>query len=159
MQNFDFSDPDMTNSKRTTTIVPQQALFLMNSSMSVDVARSICEQPAVANARDALNRIIAIYAIVFQRQPRPAEINIAYQFIGQEQKSEADLDKDLKEAMEKAAKAKQDQLTKRATDKGDGRDMFRAIRNEGDIVERKLLTPWETYTQALLLSNEAAYVN
>ncbi len=33
MANFDFSRPDMTNSARTTTIVPQQALFLMNSPM------------------------------------------------------------------------------------------------------------------------------
>ena len=39
MAHFDFSDPDMPNSKRTTTIVPQQALFLMNSPMAVDVAR------------------------------------------------------------------------------------------------------------------------
>ena len=39
MQPFDFSDPDMPNSLRTTTVVPQQALFLMNSPMSVDVAR------------------------------------------------------------------------------------------------------------------------
>jgi hypothetical protein len=33
------------------------------------------------------------------------------------------------------------------------------IQNEGDRVERKPLTPWETYVQALLFSNEAAYVN
>ena len=36
---------------------------------------------------------------------------------------------------------------------------FGAIHNEGDRVERKPLTPWETYAQALLFSNEAAYVN
>ena len=34
-----------------------------------------------------------------------------------------------------------------------------AIQNEGQLVERNPLTPWETYAQALLLSNEAAYVN
>src|SRR5207244_4011402 len=37
MEQFDFADPDMANSKRTATIVPQQALFFMNSPMSVDV--------------------------------------------------------------------------------------------------------------------------
>ena len=36
MSQFDFSDPDMPNSKRSTSIVPQQALFLMNNSMAVD---------------------------------------------------------------------------------------------------------------------------
>ena len=40
-----------------------------------------------------------------------------------------------------------------------GNPAFRAIRNQGEIVERKPLTPWETYAQALMLSNEASYVN
>ena len=33
------------------------------------------------------------------------------------------------------------------------------IQNPGARVERRPLTPWETYVQALLFSNEAAYVN
>lgn len=40
-----------------------------------------------------------------------------------------------------------------------GNAAMRPIQNTGDLVERKQLTPWETYTQALLLSNEASYVN
>ena len=36
---------------------------------------------------------------------------------------------------------------------------FSAIQNEGQPIERKPLTGWETYAHALLLSNEAAYVN
>jgi hypothetical protein len=39
----------------------------------------------------------------------------------------------------------------------DGR--FGPIRNKGETVERKSLTPWEAYAQALLFSNELAYVN
>ena len=35
----------------------------------------------------------------------------------------------------------------------------KAIQNTGEVIERKPLTPWETYVQTLLLSNEAAYVN
>ena len=31
--------------------------------------------------------------------------------------------------------------------------------NRGELIARTPLTPWETYAQALLLSNEAAYVN
>src|SRR5207344_2114019 len=45
MQNFDFSDPDMPNSRRSTTVVPQQALFFMNSSMAVDIARKLIARP------------------------------------------------------------------------------------------------------------------
>ena len=40
-----------------------------------------------------------------------------------------------------------------------GNDTMGSIQNEGSIVERKPLDMWETYVQALLLSNEAAYVN
>jgi hypothetical protein len=34
-----------------------------------------------------------------------------------------------------------------------------AIQNEGEMIERKPLTAWETFAHALLLSNEAVYVN
>ena len=37
--------------------------------------------------------------------------------------------------------------------------MAKPIQNAGDIVERKPLSPLETYAQALLLSNEASYLN
>ena len=46
MANFDFSNPEAPNSRRSSTVVPQQALFLMNSPMAIDVARSILAQPA-----------------------------------------------------------------------------------------------------------------
>ena len=42
------------------------------------------------------------------------------------------------------------------TMRNDGR---KAVQNEGGYVMRKPLTSWETYVHALLLSNEAAYVN
>jgi hypothetical protein len=31
--------------------------------------------------------------------------------------------------------------------------------NEGNLVKRSVLSPWETLVQALLFSNEAAYLN
>jgi hypothetical protein len=33
------------------------------------------------------------------------------------------------------------------------------IQNEGEFVERRPLTVWEEYAQALLFTNEIAYVN
>ena len=36
---------------------------------------------------------------------------------------------------------------------------FGSIKNEGETVARKALSPWETYVQALLFANEAAYLN
>jgi hypothetical protein len=175
MQNFDFSDPDMPNSKRTSTIVPQQALFFMNSPMSVDVTRKIVARPEVAAAPSAQERLFGIYRIIFQRPPTPAEIQLAYQFVGEEAKTAPDGSAlamgDIlspggkKKSKGSAAVAAAQQVAaledqKKKKGKAAGRLAATApIQNEGSRVERKPLTPWETYVQALLFSNEAAYVN
>jgi hypothetical protein len=155
MSHFDFSMPDMPNSKRATTIVPQQALYLMNSAMAVDVARKVAAQ--VNAEREPLRKVITIYKMLFQRQPKPEEITLAYQFVGLDQKNQPALTEAQTKINERLAK-------KAAEASGDmmmmGRaDGYRAIQNDGAYIERKPLTPWETYAHALLLSNEAAYVN
>ena len=152
MSQFDFSDPDMPNSKRATSIVPQQALFLMNNSMAVDVARKILARPEVASKSGDLYKISAIYRIVFQRSPKMNEIQMGSQFILTETKNQAQA---VAEIAAKSASAK----GKPTGMKGRGDSKFSAIQNEGLTVARKVLSPWETYVQALLFSNEAAYVN
>ena len=154
MQSFDFSDPDMPNSKRATTIVPQQALFLMNSAMAIDVARRVAARPEVAGASDDLARVIALYRIIFQRNPKPLEIKMAMTFVGTEGKAQVG----VVAAAPVDPKLNAKIAAKRAEAKKN-RDGTKAIQNEGEIVERRPLTPWETYAQALLFSNEAAYVN
>jgi hypothetical protein len=42
---------------------------------------------------------------------------------------------------------------------GNRMDGRAAIKNDGFRVSRRALNAWETYTQALLFSNEAAYAN
>ena len=158
MSHFDFSDPDMPNSKRSTTIVPQQALFLMNSPMAADAARAVVARPQVQNATTNQNKIFRIYKAVFQRDPRPAEIDLALSFVGHEVKQEPQTLAAVKDIIDRAVK-KTAEREKRDSEMMMRSDGTRAIRNEGRYVERKPLTPWETYAQALLLSNEAAYVN
>ena len=152
MLNFDFSDPDMPNSKRTTTVVPQQALFLMNSPMTVDVARKIVARPEVTTAHADAFRIAAIYRVIFQRSPSAQEVRYAEQFLdGEAFKPSAPV---VVASVPENAKGK-----KRDKNAGGKAERFGAIQNEGPKVERKPLTQWETYAQALLFSNEAAYVN
>jgi len=149
----------MPNSKRTSTIVPQQALFLMNSPMSADVARAVVARTDVQKAPTVLEKVASIYRVVFQRDPRPAETQLALAFVGHENKQETpEFNAAAKELSDKAAKKVADS-EKRDMEMMGRNDGVRAIRNEGKYVERKPLTPWETYVQALLLSNEAAYVN
>jgi hypothetical protein len=156
MAHFDFSNPEAPNSKRSTTIVPQQALFLMNSPLVVDVARSVLARPEVLNSRDNLNRIFNIYRIVLGRAPKPAEINFALEFIGKESKLQPEVLAAAKEMTEKQSKKASERLKRIASQSN---DKFASIRNDGQVIERKPLTPWETCIHALLLSNEVVYVN
>ncbi len=175
MQNFDFSDPDMPNSKRTSTIVPQQALFFMNSPMAVDVSRKIVARPEVTGAGDARGQLFGIYRILFQRPPTLTEIELAYQFVVREEKNASPASPVTSspqfslggkkkpqslETMTPQQIAKLDATKKKQLAKVEKKRTATApIQNPGARVERKPLTPWETYVQALLFSNEAAYVN
>jgi citrate lyase beta subunit len=128
----------------------------MNSPMSIDVARSILARPEVAGTSTNLNRIVNIYRVVLGRTPKPKEIETAYDFIGKELREEGRVVAAAKDMVEKAAK----KTAERAKRLGQmGNNGLSAIQNEGEMVERKPLTAWETYAHALLLSNEMAYVN
>ena len=156
MAHFDFSDPDMANSKRTTTVVPQQALFLMNSPMVVDISRKILGRPEIQNAGADVSKIMAIYRVIFQRTATPAEVQMSMAFIQKEAAQQTQVDEGMKGKLVVAAKRAEQRNQRKAA----GNDAkFGAIKNEGSTVERKPLSPWETYVQALLFANEAAYLN
>ena len=156
MAHFDFSNPEAPNSKRTSTIVPQQALFLMNSPMSIDVARSVLRQVTASGSRVPRDLIFAIYRTILGRSPKKIEQEYAYAFIGKEGLEETRVIAAAKEMTEKANK-KAEERAKRLGNMVD--TGMTAIQNEGEMIERKPLTAWETFAHALLLSNEAAYVN
>ncbi len=168
MSQFDFADPDMTNSKRTNTIVPQQALFFMNSPMAVNVARKVTQLPEFTNATTIEDRVRALYTVLYQREPQPQEIQFARAFLedaGLNGKPTTQPSLAAQKQREREARIEQAQLEKQrqrfeqimAKQKHNSRA---AIKNsDGDFVLRKQLTPWEQYAQALLFTNEIAYVN
>jgi len=157
LSQFDYSDPNRPNSKRTTTIVPQQALFFMNSPMSADVARKVCSRPEFLKARDDYARVRALYEVLYQRDAKPSEVALAAQFYNETVTSGAN-DKGPSAQRASGAGAKQGGKGAKvaAAMNNNGKA---AIQNEGETVERKPLTTWELYAQALLFTNEVAYVN
>ncbi len=72
---FDFANPDAHSPQRYATTVPQQALFLMNSPFMKQQADKLVES--------AGNDITALYRRVLQRDPRPEELELARQFVGE----------------------------------------------------------------------------
>jgi cytochrome c553 len=158
MAHFDFSNPEQPNSRRGSTIVPQQALFLMNSPMVIDVIRNImANQPVIAHSRSNNDRIIGIYQTVLGRTPTKREFEIAYDFLQHELSQQDKVNAEMKDLTEKAAK-RAEEKAKKAEDM-ENTNRFAAIQNEGKTVDRKPLTGWETFVHALLMSNEAEYIN
>jgi len=150
MQQFDFSDPDMPNSKRASTVVPQQALFFMNSPMVVDVARRMVARKEFAAAGDDSRRIAALYGIIFQRVPRLEEIKLGLNYVNEMKGTGAT-------ALAASGASQAQQTTRRAPEARP--DSRTAVKNEGERVDRSPLTPWERYAQALLFTSELIYVN
>jgi hypothetical protein len=139
--------------------VPQQALFLMNSAFSASVVQNIVKRPEVVNAvaveKNTDKGITAIFRIVLQRTPTLVERKLAMDFLINENKKQESVKAQTAQITKDAAKMAQDKV-KRAQSMNNGRN---AIANEGEAVQRVTFSPWETLVQALLFSNEAAYVN
>jgi len=146
----------MTNSERATTVVPQQALFLMNSPMAIDVARAIMMSPEIVKDSNSRHKVYYIYLTVFQRAPTAEETDRALKFIGYESEQDGEVQSEAKAMIEKSAKKADERAKRQGKERENG---SAAVENQGKLVERKPLTPWESYTHALLMSNEASYVN
>ena len=75
---FDFASPDTTSPERSHTLVPQQALFLLNSPMMQVVARDLVSHVS-AEASD--ERIAELYRRVLARGPTANELELARAFL------------------------------------------------------------------------------
>ena len=70
---FDFASPDSTSARRFQTTVPQQALFFMNSPLSVEEAEAVIQRPEIRSSQDDAQRIRRLYRLLFARMPNASE--------------------------------------------------------------------------------------
>jgi len=82
---FDFASPDTHAPMRFTTVVPQQALYMMNSPFVVEMARGLAGQFATADPADAIERVTRLYERLFARRPADGELQIALAFLKHEE--------------------------------------------------------------------------
>ncbi len=78
---FDFPNPDTESGRRYETIVPQQALFLMNSPMVVEAARKLVDHPAFAALKSDEDRVKALYITIYQRLPTAREVELGSRYV------------------------------------------------------------------------------
>ncbi len=86
---FDFASPDSSTSQRYQTTVPQQALFLLNSPFTLEMAKAFAARADVTALPTDEARIERMYQIAFGRLPEPEEKVAARQFLTAAPQTEA----------------------------------------------------------------------
>ena len=79
---FDFANPDITTGKRFQTIVPQQALFMMNNPLVVEQAWAMVRREDFLSLSGRSARLRpGFYDLIYQREPTPAEMKLGLTFL------------------------------------------------------------------------------
>jgi hypothetical protein len=78
---FDAANPDTSISRRSVTLVPQQALFLMNSPFVEQQAAALRDRVLSGDARTTPDRIRLLYRAALARDPSEDECRLTESFI------------------------------------------------------------------------------
>lgn len=79
LASFDLPSPDASQATRSQTTVPQQALYLLNSRFVIRQAELLARRTVDKQSRD--ERVIELYRRALARDPDPAELEQASQFL------------------------------------------------------------------------------
>jgi mono/diheme cytochrome c family protein len=145
---FDFANPDITTGKRYETIVPQQALFMMNSPLVVEQARNLVNRPDFRVARGSEERIKLLYDLIYQREPTPVELKLGLSFLKESPPAEIPESAPANEAGPRGKR--------KGMKKGAGPAMSLATIPAAGLMP---VGSWAKYAHALLQSNEAMFIN
>ncbi len=127
----------MTSGKRYETIVPQQALFMMNSPLVVELARTLVNRKDFQALDSSEERIKLLYELVYQREADEKDIEMGLIFIGDSPETPT-------------YGGGQQVAAKPANNRG---------RNNNRNRMRAPLGAWEKYAHALLQTNETSFIN
>lgn len=77
---FDFAAPRASIAKRTITTVPQQFLFMLNSSFMVDRARTF-HRRLERHSQDPIAKVEYAYSLLYNRRPSKEELRLSHDFV------------------------------------------------------------------------------
>ncbi|MCA9231788.1 MAG: DUF1553 domain-containing protein [Planctomycetales bacterium] len=78
---FDFASPDTHSPQRPNTVVPQQALFLLNSPFAQEAAEQLADR--IDPTAEIGTQVRELYRLVFARQPSVEELHLGATFATQ----------------------------------------------------------------------------
>jgi mono/diheme cytochrome c family protein len=146
---FDFANPDITTGKRYETTVPQQALFMMNNPLVVELARKLVNESDFKVLEGEEAKIKFLYERIFQREPTEIETRLGMDFI-EESPAPEQITSDTREHL-----LEQRQDRNKPGQKG-GRSMTMVSLGPNQI---RPIGSWVKYAHALLQTNEAIFIN
>jgi hypothetical protein len=79
---FDFPDPNSHAPRRVETTTALQKLFVMNNPFLIHHADKLAERIAAEAQDNNAARVQLAYALLFNREPTPRELELAQNFIG-----------------------------------------------------------------------------
>ena len=155
---FDFPSPDVESGRRYVTIVPQQALFLMNSPMVIETARKLVDRPIFAQLPTDADRVAALYLAIYQRLPTKEEVALGLKYVKSNPAGTA-IDLEHTGAMA----ATDDTSTRRPAGKkanNPKRPLGKFATQVGGVYDSHApLDAWTKLAHALFQSNEAMFYN
>jgi hypothetical protein len=155
LNTFDFPNPNTPSGRRYETIVPQQALFLMNSPLVIEQVRNVVNRDAFQNSASDDDRIRYLYELFFQRPATADEMRAGKDFVASFQaQAAAPAPGPAARGARGARGGQQGQGARGAQGRGRG-----AAPVAAPAPVRLPLNGWQEYAHALLLTNEAAFVN
>ncbi len=161
MTHFDFANPGASSGRRHETIVPQQALYLMNSPLMVDVSRRLLARPEMQKAHSDSEKVEALYWMAYQRAPKPNEVRMSLAYLEQVRAIVTSAPEVAAPAVSPSDSQKRVAGKKKANEAAAQYRLSGGfqLQNPGEIVERKPLGEWEKLAHALLMANEMVYCN
>jgi cytochrome c553 len=153
---FDFPSPDVASGRRYETLVPQQALFLMNSQMVIETARKLVDRPAFAELKDDKERVVLLYLAIYQRWPTAKEVELGLRYV---KSNPAGTDIPLTSEMPVAqVNAREARIAAKKAEAGK-KQGGRYNTQVGGVYDNRPLDAWTKLAHALFQSNEAMFYN
>ncbi|MEO6788537.1 MAG: DUF1553 domain-containing protein, partial [Chthoniobacteraceae bacterium] len=81
LRTFDFASPDLMNPQRSTTSVPQQALYMMNSPFVIAQAESLTDAPDFSSTNPEERQVQMLYQRILARKATPWEVKTAIEYV------------------------------------------------------------------------------
>lgn len=81
MRNFDVANPDTSISRRSETLVPLQALYLMNNPFVRERAEALVQRREVSVASTATERMRVVFQLALARNPDAVELDASLTFL------------------------------------------------------------------------------